>query len=613
MKRAISWALVFTLVGMSGLAQAALVPRVSRCETPSILTSTTGRLPSETIPSAYTKGGLLAINDGWMAYTDVTDLSELRLQKQSSKEPPLVDWLYWDLSAIIWDGSAMICLLGGWEFDGNMLEIYKDGTSVFTHTFDEPEDAETYVTRSGGPMLLLHDGTLLILDAYGVLYACKADGSGIRKVVDTAIADFVYYDGMIYFANLDDTAEYKDVYCDTEGEYNDLYYPKLYRMRLDGSGLEKLTDCGVCSLASQGHIILYQNIDEPFVFSIPEISGPDILSGPLYKYDANTGEHSALGIESNQYTPTPYGLAVWYNQFSIEPYDVERADLILHDYNGTPLYRLDAGVIELFGACFAADQTLAFHSYNWYPMILWNLGLSDTWDYEDENDEVFTFVPLDGSAKTGGVRAIPDPSSRFGPDEADGDGWVDAWDDWNEQEDWYDDDSWWFDDDDDSHGGPSVYPGMFEDGWQAFAATPNQRMATRTGPGTRYAEDHGTLPASTEIVACAQEETNGTIWVMIEFVRSGALVRAYTGLKRVDTNSTNLPKTTGKPREATVSQTTPAYYGPGSAYLAVPTPVAAGTNTLVYGLDRGHALIEYEIEPGLWTRSWVPADRIEIQ
>lgn len=268
-----------------------------------------------------------------------------------------------------------------------------------------------------GTLLLLDDGTLLIMDTHGVLYACKKDGSGLRQIMDTIIADFVYYDGMIYFMNLDDTVEYKDVYCDTCGDTDDLYYPTLYRVRLDGSGLEKLTDHGIWGLASQGNIILYQNIDEAFVFNVPELCGYNFLSGPLYRYDAKSGEHRPLGIESNQYIPTPYGLAVWYNEFRIEPYDVERADLVLHDYDGKPLYKLDAGVVELFGHCTVTDANIEFHSYNWYPMILWNQGMADSWDVDEESEDVFTTVSLDGSKKIGGVNAVP-----FADDEDDDQG-----------------------------------------------------------------------------------------------------------------------------------------------------------------------------------------------
>ena len=183
------------------------------------------------------------------------------------------------------------------------------------------------------------------------------------------------------------------------------------------------------------------------------------------------------------------------------------------------------------------------------------------------------------------------------------------------QDDWHDEDNtgyeeeddWWFDDepgDDDWPG--DVYPGMFDDGWTAFDGVLNQRMATRTGPGTKYTEDHGSLPESTEIVVYAREDSGGTPWALVEFVRDGKLVRAYTGMKRVDVEQANLPKTTKKPKTAVVIEDTTVYYGPDAKYyLALDNPVAAGTEVLVYGVDRDFALVEYAKEDGDWIRAWV--------
>jgi len=184
-------------------------------------------------------------------------------------------------------------------------------------------------------------------------------------------------------------------------------------------------------------------------------------------------------------------------------------------------------------------------------------------------------------------------------------------DDWHED----DDDNWWFDDEpDDEDWLYDVYPGMFDDGWTPFYGVLNQRMATRTGPGTKYTEEHGTLPESTEIIVYAQEDSGGTPWVLVEFVRNGKLVRAYTGMKRVDVEQANLPKTTKKPKTAVVTEDTTAYFGPDTQYyLALAIPVAAGTEVLVYGVDRDFALVEYTKEDGTWMRGWVPMPLVAFQ
>ena len=63
-------------------------------------------------------------------------------------------------------------------------------------------------------------------------------------------------------------------------------------------------------------------------------------------------------------------------------------------------------------------------------------------------------------------------------------------------------------------------------------ATPNQKLAFRTGPNTKYVELYS-LPQSTSIRAIEYEEGNGVTWVLVEFEYAGSRVRAYTGLKRM--------------------------------------------------------------------------------
>jgi len=66
----------------------------------------------------------------------------------------------------------------------------------------------------------------------------------------------------------------------------------------------------------------------------------------------------------------------------------------------------------------------------------------------------------------------------------------------------------------------------------AAPATPNQKLALRTGPNTKYVELF-TLPQSTEITAIEYEEGNGVTWVLVEFDYKGQRMRGYTGLKRM--------------------------------------------------------------------------------
>ena len=97
----------------------------------------------------------------------------------------------------------------------------------------------------------------------------------------------------------------------------------------------------------------------------------------------------------------------------------------------------------------------------------------------------------------------------------------------------------------------------------ARAATPaslNQRMATRSGPGTQYTEELGTLPRSTAITLIEMVTTNGTPWGMVEFTRHNLKYRAYTGMKRIDPYG---PVAVGNtiPQEHTLILTSDAYTG----------------------------------------------------
>ena len=183
----------------------------------------------------------------------------------------------------------------------------------------------------------------------------------------------------------------------------------------------------------------------------------------------------------------------------------------------------------------------------------------------------------------------------------------------------------WYDSNDDGNDGgggdggnddngdrTGVYPGMFTGGWEAKSAILNQRMATRTGPGTKFTEDHGTLPKDTEIVVYAQEIGGSANWALVEFVKNGKLIRAYTGVKRIDADFGAIPTTTRNPESATITTDTTAYYGPGEEYLELKGQAKKGKKVQVYGIDRGFALIEYVVGDS-WMRSWVPEECLAFE
>jgi len=139
----------------------------------------------------------------------------------------------------------------------------------------------------------------------------------------------------------------------------------------------------------------------------------------------------------------------------------------------------------------------------------------------------------------------------------------------------------------------------------------NQRMATRSGPSSAYTEELGTVPKTTEIVVLWQEG-NGVSWVMVEFSRSGKLYRAYTGMKRIDTDS-EVPELAAKGQKAIIVPEIRPYYGPGTQYELVNHTLRGGQIVDICIQERGYALIDY-VHPEEATkraRSWVPVSALK--
>lgn len=133
----------------------------------------------------------------------------------------------------------------------------------------------------------------------------------------------------------------------------------------------------------------------------------------------------------------------------------------------------------------------------------------------------------------------------------------------------------------------------------------NQKMATRSGPGTKYTEELGTFPQTTPISVVAQIETNGTVWYQVEFTYNSMLYRAYTGKKRVDgIGVDSVPwESASYTDDMTVTGVT-AYYGPGERYATRRKTVDQGTAVRVFQVEGDWALCEYR-EDGQWARGYI--------
>lgn len=137
----------------------------------------------------------------------------------------------------------------------------------------------------------------------------------------------------------------------------------------------------------------------------------------------------------------------------------------------------------------------------------------------------------------------------------------------------------------------------------ATSASLNQKMATRSGPGTKYTEELGTLPITTNISVISQVETNGTVWYHVEFRNNGKYYRAYTGKKRVNAYGTIPWESDTYTEDVTVASIKP-YYGPGTSYAQRKKAVDSGAKVRVFQVEGDWALCEYQ-ESGHWARGYI--------
>lgn len=140
---------------------------------------------------------------------------------------------------------------------------------------------------------------------------------------------------------------------------------------------------------------------------------------------------------------------------------------------------------------------------------------------------------------------------------------------------------------------------------QPIAATLNQKMSTRSGPSTGYTE-LGTFQQSTAIVVFEQEMGSGVPWGMVEFQYKGTLMRAYTGMKRIDALG-NVPWGNTTATDAITAYDVVPHYGPGDAYAPCSKTLPAGSLIQAFHEESGYVMADFYL-PGdsLKTRAWIP-------
>ena len=135
------------------------------------------------------------------------------------------------------------------------------------------------------------------------------------------------------------------------------------------------------------------------------------------------------------------------------------------------------------------------------------------------------------------------------------------------------------------------------------SATPNQRLAFRTGPNTKYTWLFH-MPQSTALTAIEYESGNGVTWVLVEFWNNGKLDRGYTGLKRMTVNG-SIPWADHLWEGMNLIEGGEVYSGPGPEYVSR-SSLKAGDYVSVLRYEGDFAFIEFtdpvEQEPA---RGWV--------
>ena len=121
------------------------------------------------------------------------------------------------------------------------------------------------------------------------------------------------------------------------------------------------------------------------------------------------------------------------------------------------------------------------------------------------------------------------------------------------------------------------------------------RLSTRTGPSTNYTELGSYFSPGHEIrvITAAWDRRNNIYWLQVEFTYHGELRRAYTGLKRVNVEISQVPLEQLYCSDAWTTQNVQAFYGPGTNYTMYPEPVPAGTHGTVYNVENGFVQLEY--------------------
>ncbi|NMD38509.1 MAG: hypothetical protein GYA87_07515 [Christensenellaceae bacterium] len=144
---------------------------------------------------------------------------------------------------------------------------------------------------------------------------------------------------------------------------------------------------------------------------------------------------------------------------------------------------------------------------------------------------------------------------------------------------------------------------------ELFYATLNQKMATRTGPSTRYTEP-GTYPKDTEIRIIEKElDDNNVPWGLVEFSYRKVKFRAYTGMKRIDCDADLVPWGNSLNEITYTLKNSSFYYGPGTEYAKHKYDIAAGSSIILIDYENGYAMIDFH-NGTQWVRGYILEENV---
>ena len=143
----------------------------------------------------------------------------------------------------------------------------------------------------------------------------------------------------------------------------------------------------------------------------------------------------------------------------------------------------------------------------------------------------------------------------------------------------------------------------------------NQKIATRTGPGTEYTEPGTYLTAgdTVEVISIVYDE-NDVAWVQLDFYVGTKRRRAYTGLNRVDAEVWRIPVERPLGNKCYLDREVTPRMGPGTDYVRALENKATlpyGTNCTLICYEGEWALIELTMAEPV-ARMWVPRTSLYV-